>query len=155
KQDSQPSASKKMGITRAALVPDGAEPYDVAPGEVTLGRSSACNLIADSGAVSKVHARVLRTTDQLTIEDLGSSNGTFVNGTSVRTAVLRDGDSIALGGVAVFRVELEMGEVTSASGVHERPVAQSEEERPQFSAEWKTRFELDSDEYRQLAQLRA
>jgi pSer/pThr/pTyr-binding forkhead associated (FHA) protein len=155
RQETQQAASTKQGIVHAALVPDGGEPYEVGLGEVTIGRSAACNLIAESGAVSKVHARVLRTSDQLTLEDLGSSNGTFVNGAAVRTSSLRNGDSIALGGVAVYRVVIEMGEVTSKSGSHELPAAAAEDDRQQFSPEWKTRFELDSEEYRELAQLRA
>src|SRR5262249_10836159 len=111
------SPLKKTGVVRAALVPEGgeAQTIEVGVGEVILGRSSAANVVAESGAVSKLHARVVRTPDQLLLEDMGSSNGTFVNGNQVMTAVLREGDVIALGGVANFRVVLQMGEVESAA----------------------------------------
>src|SRR5207249_4795030 len=83
------------GVVRAALVEaeDGTV-HEIAVGEFTLGRSSAFNVVANENAVSKVHARIERSADQLLLEDLSSSNGTFVNGTRVRTAVLRDTDTL-------------------------------------------------------------
>jgi pSer/pThr/pTyr-binding forkhead associated (FHA) protein len=147
---------KKTGVVRAALVPDGAEAqaHEVPVGEVILGRSSASNIVVESTAVSKLHARVVRTPDQLLLEDMGSSNGTFVNGNQVMTAVLRDGDTIALGGVAVFRVALQMGEVEAApSESRVIAAAPAPGERPRFSADWRTRFEWDSSEYEQIAEI--
>ena len=87
--DAQAPATRP-GVVRAALVDaeDGTV-YEIAVGEFTLGRSSACNLVANENAVSKVHARIERAADQVVLEDLSSSNGTFVNGARVRTAVLR------------------------------------------------------------------
>ncbi len=153
-----PDLSKKLGIVRATLVPEAPEalPYEIGMGEATLGRSSTCNLVAESGAVSKVHARLVRSADQLLLEDLGSSNGTFVNDQPTLAAALRDGDVIALGGVARYRVTIEMGEITSTSGARELPEAamtSAKHPRPRFSAEWKTRFEWDSDEYLAIAEV--
>jgi pSer/pThr/pTyr-binding forkhead associated (FHA) protein len=153
-----PDLSKKMGIVRATLLPEAPEalPYEVGMGEATLGRSSTCNLVAESGAVSKVHARLVRSADQLLLEDLGSSNGTFVNDQPTMAAALRDGDVIALGGVARYRVTIEMGEITSTSGARELPEAamtSAKHPRPRFSAEWRTRFEWDSDEYLAIAEV--
>ena len=72
---------RQQGIVRAALVAESdGTPHEIAVGEATLGRSSACNVVAESGAVSKVHARIERTADQLILQDLVSSNGTYVNG---------------------------------------------------------------------------
>src|SRR5262249_16443982 len=94
--------AKQHGILRAALVPqpaEGAGAPGVPRGEITLGRSPACNIVTESGAVSKVHARIERTADQLVLEDLGSANGTFVNGNRVMTAFLQNGDVLSLAGV--------------------------------------------------------
>jgi pSer/pThr/pTyr-binding forkhead associated (FHA) protein len=155
----EPGVVRQRGIVRASLVADSADaiPHEIAIGEVTLGRSPACNIVAESGAVSKVHARIERTVDRLVLKDLGSSNGTFVNGTKVMTALLSDGDVLLLGGVEPFRVRIEMGEVTSGSGIRRR-VALAElpeaEEEPRFSTNWKTRFEWDSGEREAIASLR-
>lgn len=136
----------QQGIVRAALAPEASDalPHEIGVGEATLGRSSVCNIVAESGAVSKVHARIERTADQLILEDLGSSNGTFVNGKRVMTAVLRDGDVILLAGVESFRVRIEMGQVSFTSGVRRRVAVPEAGEKPRFSPDWKTRFEWSS-----------
>ena len=149
---------RQKGIVRAALVADSPDaiPHEIVVGEVTLGRSPACNIVAEGGAVSKVHARIERTVDQLVLTDLNSSNGTFVNGAKVMTALLGDGDVILLGGVEPYRVRIETGEVTSGSGVRRRIAAAERpegDEQPRFSNEWKTRFEWDSGERAVIANL--
>jgi len=137
------------GIVRASVVADAPDaiPQEIGVGEVTLGRSRACNIVAENGAVSKFHARIERTFDQLLLTDLNSSNGTFVNGTKVMTALLSDGDVLLLGRVERFRVLIEMG-VTSSSGIRRQAAAEASaaEERHPFSSDWKTRLEWDSAE---------
>lgn len=150
---------KRRGIVRAVIVPQDPDalPQEIPKGSVTLGRSlSLANITVESRAVSGIHARIERTTDQLVIQDLGSSNGTFVNGNRVMTAVLRDGDVISLAMIEFFKVEIEMGEVTAVSGVYGAPVPPPKaagDERPRFSQEWKTRYEWDSGELEALADL--
>ena len=78
---------------------EGGAAIAIAAGEVTLGRAPSNNIVAESTAVSKVHARIERTLDQLMLEDLGSANGTYVNGARVMTAFLQDGDVLSLAGV--------------------------------------------------------
>jgi len=149
---------RRQGVVRAALVEaEGEERHDVPAGEVTLGRSTACNVIVASGVVSSLHARILRGPGQLVLEDLGSANGTFVNGARIMTTELHQGDVVSLAGVASFRVELELGEVLTASGVQPLPESLASLARPrqQFSAEWKTRFEWSSGEREVLEALRA
>jgi pSer/pThr/pTyr-binding forkhead associated (FHA) protein len=148
--DAQVPATRP-GVVRAALVDaeDGTV-YEIAMGEFTLGRSSACNLVANENAVSKVHARIERAADQVVLEDLSSSNGTFVNGTRVRTAVLRDTDTLELANVAKFRVVIEQGEV-GATGLYRAPTLSRKEEQPKFSGEWKTRYEWDPAELAAIA----
>jgi pSer/pThr/pTyr-binding forkhead associated (FHA) protein len=67
--------------------------------EVTVGRGGGCGIVlADDQFVSTVHARVFRRGDEVFVEDLGSRNGTFVNGHPVDgTARLRRGDRVQFG----------------------------------------------------------
>lgn len=68
-------------------------------GEVTIGRGGGCTvpLPADT-FVSQVHARAYERDGKLWLEDLGSTNGTFVNGRQVREPVsLRRGDRVQVG----------------------------------------------------------
>jgi pSer/pThr/pTyr-binding forkhead associated (FHA) protein len=148
--DAAAPATRK-GVVRAALVEaeDGTV-YEIAVGEFTLGRSSACNVVANESAVSKVHARIERSADQLLLEDLSSSNGTFVNGTRVRTAVLRDTDTLELANVAKFKVVIEQGEL-GATGLFRAPTIAKKADEPKFSGEWKTRYEWDPAELAAIA----
>jgi pSer/pThr/pTyr-binding forkhead associated (FHA) protein len=70
-------------------------------GELTLGRENADVLLEDD-LVSRRHALVRHTGAGLEIVDLGSSNGTFVNGARIQAPqALHDGDAIRLGGVSL------------------------------------------------------
>jgi pSer/pThr/pTyr-binding forkhead associated (FHA) protein len=145
---------RKVGVLDAALLRDapGAGPEPIPPGEVTLGRSTACNIVAPQGAVSKIHCRIVRTQTQVTVEDLGSSNGTFVNGERLMTAVLHDGDTLGLASVEVFKVVIQLGEVAT-SGIHEAPAAPRTGEHRRFSGDWKTRYEWDPAEREEIEKL--
>jgi DNA-binding winged helix-turn-helix (wHTH) protein len=74
-------------------------------GETLVGRGPECGAALRSDQVSRVHARVRIDDQRATIEDLGSKNGTRVNGTRLQEpAILRDGDEILFGSFrAVFR----------------------------------------------------
>jgi DNA-binding winged helix-turn-helix (wHTH) protein len=78
----------------------------LAEGENVLGRDEALATRVDLPGVSRHHARLVIQDDVATVEDLGSKNGTFVNGSdAVGIAPLADGDKVALGRtVFVFRV---------------------------------------------------
>jgi ABC-type multidrug transport system ATPase subunit/pSer/pThr/pTyr-binding forkhead associated (FHA) protein len=62
-----------------------------------LGRDPACDIVVDHPHVSWHHATIEVKGGSFILTDLGSANGTYVNGKRVRTAVLRAGDSIGLG----------------------------------------------------------
>lgn len=66
-------------------------------GEATLGRSPACDVVLLGPLCSREHARITRVDSAYYIEDLGSANGTVVNGQTVRKAQLHDGDWISIG----------------------------------------------------------
>lgn len=71
--------------------------------EITLGRALENDVVLDSLSVSREHARLVRS-NGLFVEDLGSRNGTFVNGQRVQRARVQAGDRIRLGAIEV-RVE--------------------------------------------------
>jgi len=64
---------------------------------LTIGRAADCEVTLPERPVSRYHARVYRHGDRFMIEDLGSSNGTFVNSEKVSEAELQPGDSLRLG----------------------------------------------------------
>ena len=66
-------------------------------GSVTLGRSPECDLTLPGVLVSRMHARISAGDGSYSIEDLGSANGTQVNGRTVDRASLHDGDRIMVG----------------------------------------------------------
>jgi DNA-binding winged helix-turn-helix (wHTH) protein len=76
-------------------------------GENLIGRDPACGVWLDEAGVSRRHARVMLQRDVATVEDLGSKNGTAINGTPV-TAItpLTDGDRLQIGPVTLgFRTQ--------------------------------------------------
>ena len=66
-------------------------------GEVVIGRSSELDLVLVEDLVSRKHAKVSLASAGITIADLGSTNGTFVNGEKVRKAQLKEGDRVLIG----------------------------------------------------------
>lgn len=67
---------------------------------ITIGRSPDCDLRLQDGFLSSRHARVANDDGDLSIEDLGSTNGTYVNQELVKGRVLLErGDIVQVGGV--------------------------------------------------------
>jgi DNA-binding NtrC family response regulator len=64
---------------------------------VTIGRDEDNDLPVNDTKLSRRHCRVVRSPDGIVLEDLESSNGTFVNGVRIRRQVLSAGDSILIG----------------------------------------------------------
>ena len=72
--------------------------YDLAREETLIGRSSKADIQIDQEAVSRNHARITNTTKGVRIEDLGSTNGTFVNDDVASSArSLHNGDLVKIG----------------------------------------------------------
>ncbi len=86
-------------MARLVLLQEGqALPYEISGEEAVLGRHPECTLQLNSNMVSRKHARVYRRGDGFSIEDLGSGNGTFVNGKKIEgSTVLKHQDRIKLG----------------------------------------------------------
>ncbi len=64
-----------------------------------IGRDPQCGLVLEDARVSKHHARLRWTGGAWALDDLGSKNGTIVNGVPASGAELREGDSISFGGL--------------------------------------------------------
>jgi pSer/pThr/pTyr-binding forkhead associated (FHA) protein len=66
----------------------------------TIGREARADFVVDAALVSRIHCRLASPDEeQLTVEDLGSTNGTLVNGERVDQSVLRTGDTLTIGRV--------------------------------------------------------
>lgn len=86
--------------------------------EIVLGRDESAGMTLTDALVSRRHARVSMHEDQsITIQDLGSTNGTSVNGVPVERSVLRPGDQLELGGVSLRLDMLSLEEIEHLANV--------------------------------------
>ena len=86
--------------------------------EIVLGRDESAGMTLTDALVSRRHARVSMHEDQsVTIQDLGSTNGTSVNGVPVERSVLRPGDQLELGGVSLRLDMLSLEEIEHLANV--------------------------------------
>src|SRR5580693_5517102 len=85
--------------------------YKLGEGEYVIGRRSDCQIFVPDMRVSRQHARLWRQGEGWTLEDLGSNNGTFINGVRLQEATqLRNDDEIT---IANNRIRVEAQEVSS------------------------------------------
>jgi pSer/pThr/pTyr-binding forkhead associated (FHA) protein len=92
---------------RAALIPlTGGAPVEVVKEMILVGRQAECDLCLDHKGVSKLHCVLIKTDGLLILRDLGSTNGTRVNGTRVRRAALLPNDKISF---ASFQYKVHLG----------------------------------------------
>jgi pSer/pThr/pTyr-binding forkhead associated (FHA) protein len=71
-------------------------------GVTSIGRHDDCLIRIKSSQVSRKHCELFEAADKLTLRDLGSSNGTFVNGKKVSgQQVLKHGDEVTVGAVTL------------------------------------------------------
>ncbi|MCM2323546.1 MAG: FHA domain-containing protein [Oligoflexia bacterium] len=71
--------------------------YAIRDGEVTIGRQAGNVIVLSSAKVSKRHCVLLVSGDEITVQDQGSSNGTFVNGSLAKERRVKPGDRISVG----------------------------------------------------------
>jgi pSer/pThr/pTyr-binding forkhead associated (FHA) protein len=98
-------ADGELGATRARAIPpkvvlrgvSGSYFGKIVPvrGRLVIGRGNDCDLVLDEPEMSRRHAVIENSGDGIYLRDLGSANGTFVNGVQVRDAVLHPDDQIA------------------------------------------------------------
>lgn len=84
---------------RAQLVPvEGGAPIEISKDLTVFGRKDECDVRLDHKSVSKMHCVIVKTDGLLLLRDLGSTNGTRVNGQRVRRAALLPNDRLTIAG---------------------------------------------------------
>jgi pSer/pThr/pTyr-binding forkhead associated (FHA) protein len=102
---------------RVLLVPvDGGTPIEIVQDLVLVGRKEDCDLQLDHKSISKLHCVIVKTDGLLLLRDLGSTNGTRVNGQRVRRAALLPNDQI---NIASLRFKVEFTREEEAPGPDE------------------------------------
>lgn len=90
----------------------------------TIGRHEATDLQINSSRVSREHARILHEDGAYRVKDLGSTNGTFLNGQRIEQSVLNDGDLLV---VADVELTFFLGQATPTSAVTQVLGSESED----------------------------
>lgn len=91
------------------------------PGEHILGRATDAAVFVDDVGVSRHHARIVVTSAGATLEDLGSKNGTMLDGLPIAgRCTLADGAAIVLGSTSL-RFRLSSGEASTATVTRQAP----------------------------------
>jgi len=86
-------------------------------GEATVGRAPGCAIVLHGDYVSAHHARLFERGGRVWVEDLGSTNGTLLNGRRVRRpAAMRAGDRLKIGDIVLgLRLEAAIGPVAAGA----------------------------------------
>ena len=125
----QGTLSVKIGDDMARLVLD-CDGVDVITHEligalITIGRAPSNDVVIDDPTVSAQHASLTKLPSGYRLKDLGSSNGTQINGLSITQAGLKDGAEIRFGYVTgVFRdatATMDQARKLQVPGEHDRP----------------------------------
>ncbi|MGM9992171.1 MAG: FHA domain-containing protein [Candidatus Bruticola sp.] len=96
--DSDPSLQQQWAwLKPAGVVPR--SPYPINKEQIIIGRDIASDILLCNDSISRRHAEVVRSAEGWRVRDLGSSNGTFVNGQRVDEMLLVEGDVITLGDI--------------------------------------------------------
>lgn len=74
-------------------------PFPLNKDQVFIGREVRCDVMINNDSVSRRHAEVVRLAEGWLIRDLGSRNGTYVNGQRVEEYVLQEGDLLTIGDI--------------------------------------------------------
>lgn len=92
------SNAGNVTVSRLVLVAEGKETsFPLARDAYTLGRHRNNDIVISDPKVSSFHARIDRSPEGFTLNDLKSRNGTFLNGKRIETGVLKTGDEVRLG----------------------------------------------------------
>ncbi|MBU4484599.1 GGDEF domain-containing protein [bacterium] len=76
-------------------------------GETVLGRGKNANISINDNRISRHHVKINLEGETAIIEDMGSTNGTFVNGQRIKTYALQDGDKIQISSSTIFKYALQ------------------------------------------------
>ncbi len=96
-----PDLMKSARITNPVLSiikgPQTGNTFQLNGPETTIGRDPANAIFLNDMTVSRAHAKIVRDGSNVVIEDLGSLNGTWVDGAIVTSSALHDGSSVQIG----------------------------------------------------------
>jgi len=107
---------------RAQLMPlGGGPPIELVKDLTVVGRKEDCDLRLEHKSVSKMHCIIVKTDGLLLLRDLGSTNGTRVNGQRVRRAALLPNDELFIAHYK-FRVHFGSGESPVAPHEHTQQI---------------------------------
>src|SRR3954453_5415175 len=102
---------------RAQLIPaDGGPPVELVRDMSIVGRKEDCDVRLDHKSVSKIHCVLVKTDGLLVLRDLGSTNGTRVNGTRVRRGAVLPNDKVSF---ANYHFRVHLGPKESLISPHE------------------------------------
>jgi len=101
---------------RAQLVPlENGDPVELVKEMTLIGRTEGCDVRLEHKSVSKMHCVIVKTDGLLLLRDLGSTNGTRVNGQRVRRAALLPNDQLT---IATFKFRVAFGNKLAPAPVH-------------------------------------
>lgn len=120
------SSEGNLATSMLKILRPGSRPADNVPGAVKIGRATDNDIVVPDVLASRHHATLVPTAGGTEIVDNRSINGTFVNGSRVESALLRDGDTVTIGnidlifsgGTLVRRTETEAATRTGGLEVH-------------------------------------
>ncbi|MBX9678138.1 MAG: FHA domain-containing protein [Gemmataceae bacterium] len=106
------------------------QPFTLRSDETVIGRQTGCQIRVPSGTVSRRHCRLTQENDLLWAEDLGSANGTIINGRRIKgRTVLRPGDWLQIGVAKFLAVyQLSQRSIDTLLTLAPTPPAQPKEE---------------------------
>jgi len=98
-----------------ARLDDSSQAYPIAEGTTVIGRDLSCAVALDAHGISRQHARIFLAGGTAELEELGSKNGTWVNGSRIESPVsLHEGDKIRIGALTLtFHLHPESESTTS------------------------------------------
>jgi pSer/pThr/pTyr-binding forkhead associated (FHA) protein len=103
---------------RAQLLPlEGGKPIEIVKDMIVVGRKEDCDVNLDHKSVSKLHCVIVKTDGLLLVRDLGSTNGTRVNGQRIRRAALLPNDQLHIASVK-YKVLFGPGEAPVSAHEH-------------------------------------
>ena len=101
KKPKRPAAQPSSSLVVLEPIHLAGQQYNIM-GETTIGRAVGCQISLDDTYMSQLHARISPTGSGLLIEDLGSTNGTYLNRQKVTAPVIGEpGDRVQLGGIVM------------------------------------------------------
>src|SRR5437660_11550103 len=89
--------------------------------EIIVGRSSELDMVLVEDMVSRKHAKISAAGDQIVIQDLGSTNGTFVNGEKIKKARLKESDRILIGTTRIKLITMDAAQTVREERARQRP----------------------------------